>query len=131
MANINFRKKILSSGLLALAGKNAENNEKLIARAGKNEYVLHTKAPGSPFVNIKAPSKEVSKKDLKEAAIFCAVYSQVWKKAKVKKDVEVHIFFGKDITKVLGMKTGTFGVSKIKTILIKREDIEKSENDAS
>lgn len=118
----NFRKAITSSGKLMLAGKNAEQNEELVKQAGKNEIVLHTKAAGSPFVNIKG---KATKKDIKEAAIFCARYSRDWKKNH--KDVEVHYFKGKDIFKEKGMKTGTFGVKKFKTIIIKKEELEKLE----
>jgi len=105
-----------------LAGKNAEQNEEIIKQIEKDEIVLHTKAAGSPFVNIKG---KAIKKDIHEAAIFCAKYSQAWKKAKTKKDVEVHYFKGKDIFKEKGMKTGTFGVKKLKKIIIKKEEIEK------
>jgi len=122
----NFRQMKTSSGKLILAGKDAETNEKLIEQAGKNEIVLHTKQAGSPFVNIKAEGK-VSKKDIKEAAIFCAFYSQAWKKARKKKDVEVHYFNGNDIYKDGKMKKGTFGVKKVKRIKIKKKNIEEFE----
>lgn len=123
----NFRKYTNSSGIIVLAGKNAEQNEGIIGQTGMNEYVLHTKAPGSAFVNIKADSESVSGKDVKEAAIFCAKYSQAWKKPSInaKKDVEVHVFLGKDIFKIKDMKLGTFGVKKVKTIIAKKEEIEK------
>jgi len=120
----NFRKGTLSSGKSIFAGKNAEQNEKIIAQAGKNEYVLHTEKPGSPFVNIKADAKDTTKEDLMEAAVFCAKFSQAWKKPKIKKDVEVHVFLGKDIFKAGDMKTGTFGVKKVKKILVKKSEIE-------
>ncbi len=122
---MNFRELTLSSEKLALAGKDAESNEKLIKQAGKNEIILHTEKPGSPFVNIKTNADETTKKDVKEAAIFCAKYSQAWKKAKIKSDVEVHIFLGKDLFKLKDMKTGTFGVKKFKKIVVKKEDIEE------
>ena len=122
---MNYRELILSSEKLALAGKDAESNEKLIKQAGKNEIILHTEKPGSPFVNIKTNADETTKKDVKEAAIFCAKYSQAWKKAKIKSDVEVHIFLGKDLFKLKDMKTGTFGVKKFKKIVVKKEDIEE------
>lgn len=124
---IKFRKLFTSSGKLMIAGKDAESNEELIKQVGKNEYVLHTKARGSPFVNIKADKKDVKKKDLKEAAIFCAVYSQAWKKAKIKKDVIVHYFLGEDIYKNKNMKIGTFGVKNYKEIIVKKEDLKKFE----
>ena len=119
-----FRRFFTSSGKLILAGKDAETNEKLVEQTGKDEIVLHTKQAGSPFVNIKLNGKEkTSKKDIKEAAIFCALYSRDWKKNK--KDVEVHWFKGKDIFKNKEMKLGTFLVKKFKAINVKKEEIEK------
>ena len=105
-----------------LAGKNAENNEELIKQAEKNEIVLHTARPGSPFANIKG---KANKKDIEEAAIFCARYSKDWRDNK--RDVIIHQFKGKDIYKNKLMKTGTFGVKKFKVIKIKKEEIEKWE----
>jgi len=125
--NNNFRKFITSSGKLVVAGKNAEQNEQVIRQAEANEIVLHTKSPGSPFCNIKAESKKASMKDIREAAVFCAAFSQAWKKARKKKDIEVHAFLGKDIYKDRDMKIGTFGVKKFKKIIIKKEEIEKLE----
>jgi predicted ribosome quality control (RQC) complex YloA/Tae2 family protein len=114
-----FRERISSSKNLILAGKDAESNEELIKQAKKNEEVLHTEAPGSPFVNIKGKPK---KGDIKEAAIFCARYSRDWRKNK--QDVKVHRFKRKDIYKEKDMKKGTFGVKKRKIIKVKKEWIE-------
>jgi len=119
---MKFREYTTSSGKLVLAGKSAENNEELVEQVGQNEYVLHTAMPGSPFVDIKAPMDEVSKIDLKEAAIFCARYSQDWRDRKA--DVAVDVFIGKDISKEKGMKTGCFGVKKSQSIVAKKIDIE-------
>lgn len=119
---MKFREMKTSSDKLVLAGKDAESNEALIEQAGKDEIVLHTKAPGSPFVNIKGIA---SRKDIYEAGVFCAKYSQAWKKAKIKKDIPVHWFRSKDIFKSENMKFGTFGVKRFKEIKVKREDIEK------
>ncbi len=123
---MNFRKFTTTSGKIVLAGKSAETNEELIKQAGKEEYVLHTASPGSPFVNIKASFKEVSKTDIEEAAVFCVKYSQAWKKPKTKpKEIEVHVFKGKDIFKDKKMKIGTFGVKKFRKIIVERREIEK------
>ncbi|MDP2628464.1 MAG: NFACT RNA binding domain-containing protein [Nanoarchaeota archaeon] len=108
-----------TSGKKVLAGKDANTNEDLIKQVGANEEVFHTAKPGSPFVNIKG---EANKKDIKEAAIFCARKSQDWRDNKT--DVEVHHFKGKDIYKTKGMKLGTFGVKKFKVIKIKRKELE-------
>lgn len=120
---MKFRESTTSSGKIILAGKSAENNEYLIKQAGKEETVLHTKAPGSPFVNIKNNGKRVTKKDLKEAAVLCARYSQDWRDNK--QDVTVHYFKGKDVYKIKDMKLGTFGVKKFQEINVKKKDIEK------
>ena len=108
-----------SSGELVLAGRDAKNNEELVKQVGNEETVLHTAKPGSPFVNIKGKAK---RKDIEEAAIFCAKYSHDWRDNK--KDVIVQKFKGKDIYKEKGMKLGTFGVKKFKNIKIKKEWIE-------
>ncbi len=110
----------LSSGKIVICGRNAETNEDVVKQAGTGETIVHTKAPGSPFCNIKG---EATKKDTEEAAILCARHSKDWKKNK--SDVEIHVFRGKDIFKEEGMKTGTFGVKKAKSIIAKKEDIER------
>ena len=115
---INFRKFCVSSGKDVLCGKNAEQNEFLVEQSADNEAVLHTKAPGSPFCNIKG---KATKEDIKEAAIICAAYSKDWKKNK--SDVEVHVFKGKDIFKEADMKTGTFLVKHVKSIKVKKNEI--------
>ncbi len=118
---VKFRKFVTSSGKEVLAGKNADNNEELVAQILENELVFHTKAPGSPFCNIKSDEKDISKKDIKEAAIFCASKSQDWRDNK--KNVVVHYFLGKDVYKLKSMKSGTFGVKNTKEITIKRLEI--------
>lgn len=119
---MEFRQLITKKKTLLLAGKNAKNNEELIAQVKSNEIVLHTAKPGSPFVNIKGKAKIG---DIKQAAIFCAKYSQDWKRNK--KDVLVHKFKGKDIYKEKEMKLGTFGIKKFKLIKVKKREIEDFE----
>jgi predicted ribosome quality control (RQC) complex YloA/Tae2 family protein len=122
MKTIKFREFFTSSGKLVLGGKDAESNEKLMEEyIDKDVTVLHTKEPGSPFSVIKNPEK----KELKEAAVFTAKYSQDWKKNK--KDIIVDYFLGKDVFKEKGMKLGTFGVKKAKSLKIKKEQIMKIE----
>ena len=121
----NFRKFQTSSGKIVLAGRDSESNEELVKQAGQNELVLHTKARGSPFVNIKESEKETTKEEIKEAALFCAKYSHDWRDNK--KDVQVHIFTGKDLFKEKGMAKGTFGVKKFQEIKVKKAEIESFE----
>ena len=118
----NFRKFVTKNGRLILCGKDRFSNEKLLKQAKKNEIVLHTEESGSPFVNIKdGPDNE----DIKEAAEICAMYSQNWKKNK--KNVEVHVFYGKNVYKTKDMPIGTFGVKDLKAIVVKKEDIKNME----
>ena len=77
LENKNFRRHITKSGILLLAGKDENSNEDLVKQAKPEEYVLHTVAAGSPFVNIKG---EADKENIKEAAIFCAKFSRNWKR---------------------------------------------------
>jgi predicted ribosome quality control (RQC) complex YloA/Tae2 family protein len=115
----NFREWFTSSGKRVLAGKSANNNEELIKQVERNEIVLHTANPGSPFVNIK--DKKPTKQDIYDAALLCAKYSQTYKNKK--ENVKIHVFSGKDIYKTEKMKVGTFGVKNFKEIIAKKEDI--------
>lgn len=114
-----FREWFTSSGKYVVAGKNSKNNEEVIAQVEPNETVLHTALPGSPFVNIKGIA---TKEDIRDAAIFCAKYSQAWRDTK--SDVKIHVFKGKDIYKEKDMDEGTFGVKKFSEIVAKKKDIE-------
>lgn len=120
---MNFRKFVTTSGKEVLAGKNAEQNEELLRNnISSSDLIFHTASPGSPFCVIKG---RTSKKDKEEAAVFCARYSQEWKKSRIKKEVIVHYFTGRDIYKERTMKKGTFGVKKFRFIKARKEDIEK------
>jgi predicted ribosome quality control (RQC) complex YloA/Tae2 family protein len=121
----NFRKFQTQSGKLVLAGRDEESNEELIEQVNQNELVFHTKVSGSPFVNIKSLSDKTTKEDIKETALFCALFSKDWKKNR--HDIIMHIFLGKDIYKTKDMKTGTFGVKNFKEIKLKRQEIEAFE----
>jgi predicted ribosome quality control (RQC) complex YloA/Tae2 family protein len=118
---MKFRQIQISSGKEVFGGKDAKTNEKLIEQSQENEFLFHTKLPGSPFCNIKSDFKEVSKRDIKETAIFCARYSQDWRDNQ--KDVTVQYFLGKDVYKLKSMKLGTFGVRNTKEIKIKRQEV--------
>ena len=119
---VNLREFVTTSGLRVLGGKSSESNDKLVFDARPKDVLLHTAAPGSPFVNVGA---EPSKKDLKEAAVFCAKYSQDWRDSK--RDVVVNVFLRSDMNKSPKMKAGTWGVKKQKTIKVKKGDILKFE----
>lgn len=127
MKEVKFRKYCTLSGKDVVCGKDAEQNELVVAQSGDSESVLHTKAPGSPFCNIKVnnPTQE----DIYETAVFCAKYSRAWKQTKKKKDVVVNIFYKRDTKKDAGMKKGCFAVSKSKKLKVKKEDVLEFEKD--
>lgn len=115
-----FRKKILESGTEILIGKDAESNDELMKEyKGKNNIILHTKEPGSPFGVIQKikPSKE----EIHESGAIVAKYSQDWRNKK--SDIFVDVFTGKDTEKKFWMNKGTWKVKNVKTIRIKKEDI--------
>lgn len=69
-----------SDGFLVIAGKDATSNEIVVKKhAEKNDIVLHTEIPGSPFAVIKSEGKDIPETTIREAAIECAVYSKAWK----------------------------------------------------
>ncbi len=122
--NMKFREFKLKSGKNIFLGKNSEQNEDLVKEFMKKEnIILHTAKPGSPFCIINEHSPTST--EIKEAAVYCARYSQDWRDNK--KDVLVHVFKGKDIYKTKVMKPGTFGVKKFKVIKAKKEEIEELE----
>ena len=124
---MKFRKLKLKSGAEVVLGKDAESNDELMKKfEGKENTILHTLSPGSPFGVIEKmnPSKEVI--SASGAAIIS--YSQDWRDNK--KSTEINVFTGKDISKNKRMKPGTWKVKNTKTIKIKKSDILKFENDA-
>jgi predicted ribosome quality control (RQC) complex YloA/Tae2 family protein len=119
---MNFRKIILKTGTGIILGKDENSNDYLMKDfEGKSNIILHTAAPGSPFGVIE--KIKPTKKEICEAGIFVAKFSQDWRDNK--KDVKMNIFTGKDISKEKGMKPGLWNVRKAKTITIKKRDILK------
>ena len=102
-----YRWFFTSNNVLVVGGKSEEQNELAIKNFLKSNYiVMHTSAPGSPFMIIQ--SDKPTKKDLDETAIFTASFSKQWKNGN--KNIEIDIFKGGQVYKVKSMKTGTFGV---------------------
>jgi hypothetical protein len=115
----SFRWFFTSNNVLVVGGKSDEQNEIVLKEFLKPNYILmHTTAPGSPFMVIQSDSP--NKTDLEETAIFCGCFSQQWKLGK--RLIEIDIFKGDQIYKLKTMKTGTFGIRGTKkTIKIKPE----------
>jgi len=119
------REFILKSGTKILLGKDAESNDELVKNfKGKENIILHTVKPGSPFCVIENLNPE--KEDLIESAIICAAKSQDWRDNK--SNVEVHQFTGRDVKKTIFMKSGSWKLkSQPKIIKVKKAEILKWE----
>lgn len=115
-----YRNFVSSSGKSFIAGKDSKQNDEVVAIAKPNDTLLHTAAAGSPFCNV---GENPTKEEIKEAAIFTASKSKVWRDSK--KDVIMHIFKKKDVYKDKTMKEGTWGVKKFDEIKVKKSEIEK------
>jgi predicted ribosome quality control (RQC) complex YloA/Tae2 family protein len=120
---MKFREFILSTGTKILLGKSAESNDELMKEfKGKDNLILHSVKPGSPFCVIEKINP--LKKEIEEAGIICAAKSQDWRDNKL--DVELHLFSGKEVKKPVFAKTGTWKItSKPKVIKAKKIDILK------
>ena len=115
-----FRKKKLKSGKEILLGKDAKSNDELMKKfEGKENVIIHTVAPGSPFCVIE--DLKPSRKEIQEASSACAYYSQAWRDNQA--DIMVNVFTGKDVSKKKGMKSGTWKVNKSEKKKIKRRKI--------
>ena len=124
-----FREFTLKSGAKILLGKDSKSNDELMKKfQGKENPVLHTIAPGSPFCVI--DNLELDKTEIKEAAIICAAKSQDWRDNK--RSVKLHVFKAKDARKPKNLKQGTWSIKgkpkviKAKRRLIKRWLLENS-----
>ncbi|MFH0711788.1 MAG: NFACT RNA binding domain-containing protein [archaeon] len=115
---MKFREFVLSTGRKIFGGRSAESNDELVGLAGMNDVMLHTSAPGSPFVNV---GERPTKKEIKEAAVFCAKYSQDWRDGK--KDVVVNKFLRRDMRKGLFAKAGSWNVKKQEKMVVKAVDV--------
>ena len=119
---VKFREIIIpESGTKLLLGKDAENNDALMKEfKDKENTILHTVAPGSPFCVIEGNLKP-SKQIINASGSVCVNYSQDWRNEKG--DVMVNVFTGKDISKRIWMKKGSWKVKNPKVIKIKKKDI--------
>ena len=117
------REYILKTGTIVFLGKNSENNDELVdSYQGRENTILHTSKPGSPFCVISKlnPLKE----EIKESAVICASKSHDWRDNGG--DVIVNLFTGKDVHKEVSMKSGTWGLKKKpKLIKVKKQEIEE------
>jgi len=70
---------ISSEGFLVVAGRNAEQNDTLLAKhAYSDDWVFHADIPGAGFVVIQGSGKDVPEQTKREAAEFAAANSKAW-----------------------------------------------------
>lgn len=68
-----------SSGLLAIGGRDATQNEIVIKKHVEiGDIIFHTESPGSPFFVLKEGRDKATDKDKEEVAIATASYSRAW-----------------------------------------------------
>lgn len=77
-----FRYTFTSSNLLFVCGTDASTNETLIKKhlEEKEDIVLHSQAPGSPFGIVKGGRGNISKDEIFEVAQFLLAFSKQWKR---------------------------------------------------
>jgi predicted ribosome quality control (RQC) complex YloA/Tae2 family protein len=120
-----FREFELESENKIFLGKDEKSNDELMKKyKGKENIIMHTSSPGSPFGVIE--NLNPSKEEIYLSGSIVASYSQDWRDNK--KDVMIDIFTGKDISKRFWMKKGTWKVKKSKKIKIKKQDIKNANN---
>ena len=121
---MNFRKITLNSGTGIILGRDEDSNDYLMNDfKGKENIILHTVAPGSPFGVIE--KLKPTKKEIYESGTFVARYSQDWRDNR--SDIKINVFTGKNILKEKEMKPGLWKVGRSKTITIRKKDIAKIE----
>ena len=68
-----------SEGILCIGGRDATSNDIVIKKhMEKDDIILHTETPGSPFFVVKN-GQLANDKTIEEAAQACASYSKAWK----------------------------------------------------
>ncbi|MBR9700729.1 DUF814 domain-containing protein, partial [Candidatus Woesearchaeota archaeon] len=76
----HFRWFYSSDGMLCIGGRDATTNETVIKKhTEQGDLVFHTDMAGSPFIVVKAESKEISTQTKEEAAVFTGSFSRAWK----------------------------------------------------
>ena len=75
-----FHWTITRSGLLAVGGRDASQNELLVRRyLEPGDYFMHADIHGAPAVVVKAGGREPSVEDMLDAAVIAVGYSKAWK----------------------------------------------------
>ncbi|MGC9210483.1 MAG: ribosome rescue protein RqcH [Acidilobus sp.] len=71
---------VTSSGLLAIGGRDADQNESIVRRfLGDSDLFLHADIHGAPAVVLFTGGQVPQEADIAEAAVITAAYSRAWK----------------------------------------------------
>jgi len=69
-----------SSGFLCFGGRSAEQNEDILRNlVKKDDIILHTDTPGSPFFIIRSDIRKIDEQTIQEASQATVSYSRYWK----------------------------------------------------
>ncbi len=77
-----FRYTYTSLGNLVVIGKDASSNEIIIKKySKKDDLIIHSEAPGSPFgiIRLENKNKEIKEEEIYEAGQFLLSFSKYWK----------------------------------------------------
>ncbi len=75
-----FHWLITSEGLLAIGGRDADQNEAIVRKyMEKDDIFIHADIHGAPVVILKTSGRSFSEKSVIEAAYLTACYSRAWK----------------------------------------------------
>ncbi len=70
---------ITSNGFLAIGGRNAQQNEKVVRKyLSDNDIFLHADIHGAPVFVIKCKGKQPPLEDLREVSVLAVSYSKAW-----------------------------------------------------
>ena len=89
---------ITSSGILAIGGRNVEQNESIVKKYLTNSRIfMHADIHGAPVFVVFTEGREVGEDDLREVAVLAACYSRAWRE-KIG-SVDVYWVWGKQVSK--------------------------------
>ena len=82
-----YRWFITSDGYLVIGGRNAEMNEEIVSKhLESKDLFFHTQTPGAPATILKM-GQSAPENSIREAAVFAASYSSLWKEGKYSGEV--------------------------------------------
>jgi len=87
-----------SNWFLVIGGRDASQNESIVKKfLEDNDIFLHADIQGAPAVILFTKGKQVSERDIREAAVLAACYSKAWKLGMGA--VEVYWVYGRQVSK--------------------------------